>query len=159
MVVVEQPVETMSTTDEDSILVDFNDIQNSSSSSSNNDANTTSSYQLQLQQQQQQQYMYIQQLLQEIEHLRGELDRLSRQHEAEIRGLREQVKNLQDELMNKNSELEQQKIVSSHYLGIMVGDNCWQISYFVSEKRKSWGKAKNHYGEREGQGRSGKPRK
>ena len=74
MTVVEPPVSdtTSSHDDTDSILVDFTDTHplNTSSSSSNNE-NTLSS------QQQQQQYLYIQQLLQEIEYLRNELNRIS----------------------------------------------------------------------------------
>ena len=72
-VVEPSPSESSSNNDEDQVLVDFSDNQaqqqlNTSSSSSNNDSFH--------QQQQQQQYMYIQQLLQEIERLRSELDRL-----------------------------------------------------------------------------------
>jgi hypothetical protein len=85
MHVVEQPEEasgkndSLHTNDEDSILVDFTDIQqqassqqqqqtlNTSSSSSNNE----------LQQIQNQQYYYIQSLLQEIDRLRSELDKLT----------------------------------------------------------------------------------
>ena len=76
MVVVEQPPEDpKASNDEDSILVDFSDIHQlntSSSSSSNNDSNSA-----QLQQLQQQQFAYSQQLIQEIERLRAELDRLT----------------------------------------------------------------------------------
>lgn len=76
MIVIEQPqTESHLTNDEDSILVDFSDnhlLNSSSSSSSNNDTNS-----IQLQQLQQQQFAYSQQLLQEIERLRAELDRLT----------------------------------------------------------------------------------
>jgi hypothetical protein len=75
MLVVEQPPEDPKTSqDEDSILVDFSDNHtlNTSSSSSNNESNSA-----QLQQLQQQQFAYTQQLIQEIERLRAELDRLT----------------------------------------------------------------------------------
>jgi hypothetical protein len=132
MVVVEQPVNDSSlTNDEDSVLVDFSDnlntLNTSSSSSSNNDSNS-----IQMQQLQQQQFMYSQQLLQEIERLRAELDRLTMeviliiknlikalfnfiylfQNEFERRVLREKIKSLEDELLLNKTELEQQKIVN-----------------------------------------------
>ena len=130
MVVVEQPVNDSSlTNDEDSVLVDFSDnlntLNTSSSSSSNNDSNS-----IQMQQLQQQQFMYSQQLLQEFERLRAELDRLTMeviliiknlikalfnfiylfQNEFERRVLREKIKSLEDELLLNKTELEQQKI-------------------------------------------------
>ena len=132
MVVVEQPVNDSSlTNDEDSVLVDFSDnlntLNTSSSSSSNNDSNS-----IQMQQLQQQQFIYSQQLLQEIERLRAELDRLTMeviliiknlikalfnfiylfQNEFERRVLREKIKSLEDELLLNKTELEQQKIVN-----------------------------------------------
>ena len=132
MVVVEQPVNDSSlTNDEDSVLVDFSDnlntLNTSSSSSSNNDSNS-----IQMQQLQQQQFMYSQQLLQEIERLRAELDRLTMeviliiknlikalfnfiylfQNEFERKVLREKIKSLEDELLLNKTELEQQKIVN-----------------------------------------------
>ena len=74
MTVVEPPInDTSNNDDTESILVGFSDIQQlntSSSSSTNTETSSPNS-------QQQQQYQYIQQLLQEIEHLRNELNRVS----------------------------------------------------------------------------------
>ena len=74
MTVVEPPInDTSNNDDTESILVGFSDIQQlntSSSSSTNTETSSPNS------QQQQQQYQYIQQLLQEIEHLRNELNRV-----------------------------------------------------------------------------------
>ncbi len=77
MVVVEpSPSESSSNPEEDSILVDFSDTSSNQPPISPPIVDEQLQLQQQQQAQQQQQYMYIQQLLQEIERLRAELDRL-----------------------------------------------------------------------------------
>ena len=75
MTVVEPPISELASNNDDteSILVDFSDsnqLNTSSSSSTNNEISSSNN-------QQQQQYLYIQQLLQEIENLRSEINRIS----------------------------------------------------------------------------------
>ena len=108
--VVEQPINDSLIDDSDSILVDFSDQRreeshalNSSASSANND----------LQQLQLQQYLYSQGLLQEIDRLRLELERVASQSTWEINELKEQNKALADQLSLCRTELEQQKIRSA----------------------------------------------
>ena len=76
MTVVEPPLNDVSLNNDDteSILVDFSDVHQlntSPPSPSNNESSSSNN------QQQQQQYIYMQQLLQEIEHLRSEINRIS----------------------------------------------------------------------------------
>ncbi|CAF0771700.1 unnamed protein product [Brachionus calyciflorus] len=98
--VMEIKEEAPSEIDESDLLVDLN-----SSGEKDN------SFQ---EQQQQQQIMYIQQLLQEIDYLRGEMERIGVEHAFESRALRDRIKNLEDNLMLSKSEIEQQKIKASN---------------------------------------------
>lgn len=94
--------------DTDSILVDFSDQRPDELTNLNTSA--TSSQSNDLQQIQLQQYMYSQGLLQELDRLRTELDRVANQSTWEVNELKEQNLALADQLSQCQTELEQQKI-------------------------------------------------
>ncbi len=100
-----------STLDEsDSILVDFSD---SNQQTQLNSSLSSLSINNELQQVQLQQYMYTQNLLQEIERLRSELEFVRNEGSWEIKKLKEMNEKLNDDLSEAQTQLEQQKIINS----------------------------------------------
>lgn len=105
-----QPAESIQE-EKDSLLIDVSEaqLQQQPQDSLNNSMSSNN----ELQQVQFQQYMYTQNLLQEIERLRAQLENLASENAIEITSLKEANKDLNDQLYQYQTELEQQKIKNS----------------------------------------------
>lgn len=110
--VVEEPTPSVESIQEeaDSLLVDVGEAQQQQHQDSLNNSSSSNN---ELQQVQFQQYMYTQNLLQEIERLRAQLESLASESAIEITSLKEVNKDLNDQLYQFQTELEQQKIKTS----------------------------------------------